>query len=123
MTATLTPPSKTEMKYDIKDISLAPKGKQRIEWAGREMPVLKQIRDRFAQEKPFAGIRLVACCHVTTETAHLAMALKAGGADAVLIASNPLSTQDDVAASLVADEGIPVFAIKGEDNATYHRHV
>ena len=123
MTATLTPPSKTEMKYDIKDISLAPKGKQRIEWAGREMPVLKQIRDRFAQEKPFAGIRLVACCHVTTETAHLAMALKAGGADAILIASNPLSTQDDVAASLVADEGIPVFAIKGEDNATYHRHV
>jgi len=111
------------MKYDIKDISLAPKGKQRIEWAGREMPVLKQIRDRFAQEKPFAGIRLVACCHVTTETAHLAMALKAGGADAILIASNPLSTQDDVAASLVADEGIPVFAIKGEDNATYHRHV
>jgi adenosylhomocysteinase len=123
MTATLTPPSKTDMKYDIKDISLAPKGKQRIEWAGREMPVLKQIRDRFAQEKPFAGIRLVACCHVTTETAHLAMALKAGGADAILIASNPLSTQDDVAASLVADEGIPVFAIKGEDNATYHRHV
>lgn len=123
MTATLTPPSKTEMKYDIKDISLASKGKQRIEWAGREMPVLKQIRDRFAQEKPFAGIRLVACCHVTTETAHLAMAIKAGGADAILIASNPLSTQDDVAASLVANEGIPVFAIKGEDNATYHRHV
>ncbi|MEY2976466.1 MAG: adenosylhomocysteinase [Prochlorotrichaceae cyanobacterium] len=123
MTATLTPPSKTEMKYDIKDISLASKGKQRIEWAGREMPVLKQIRDRFAQEKPFAGVRLVACCHVTTETAHLAMAIKAGGADAILIASNPLSTQDDVAASLVANEGIPVFAIKGEDNATYHRHV
>lgn len=123
MTATLTPPSTTEMKYDIKDISLAPKGKQRIEWAGREMPVLKQIRDRFAKEKPFAGIRFVACCHVTTETAHLAMALKAGGADAILIASNPLSTQDDVAASLVAHEGIPVFAIKGEDNATYHRHV
>ena len=110
-------------KYEIKDISLAPKGKQRIEWAGREMPVLRQIQKRFAQEKPFAGIRLIACCHVTTETAHLAIALKAGGADALLIASNPLSTQDDVAACLVADYGIPVFAIKGEDNETYHRHV
>lgn len=112
-----------QLKYDIKDIGLAAQGKQRIEWAGREMPVLKQIRDRFAQEKPFAGIRLSACCHVTTETANLAITLKAGGADAVLIASNPLSTQDDVAASLVADYGIPVFAIKGEDNATYHKHV
>ncbi len=111
------------IKYEIKDINLAPSGRQRIEWAGREMPVLKQIRDRFAQEKPFAGIRLIACCHVTTETAHLAIALKAGGADAILIASNPLSTQDDVAASLVADHEIPVFAIKGEDNDTYHRHV
>lgn len=111
------------LKYEIKDISLAPVGKQRIEWAGREMPVLKQIRDRFAQEKPFEGIRLVACCHVTTETANLAIALKAGGADAILIASNPLSTQDDVAASLVADYEIPVFAIKGEDNDTYHKHV
>jgi len=111
------------IKHEVKDLSLAPLGRQRIEWAGREMPVLKQIRDRFAQEKPFAGIRLVACCHVTTETAHLAIALKAGGADAVLIASNPLSTQDDVAASLVADHEIPVFAIKGEDNDTYHRHV
>jgi adenosylhomocysteinase len=87
------------------------------------MPVLRQIRDRFAQEKPFSGIRLVACCHVTTETAHLAIALKAGGADAVLIASNPLSTQDDVAACLVADYGIPVFAMKGEDADTYNRHV
>lgn len=111
------------IKHEVKDLSLAPLGRQRIEWAGREMPVLKQIRDRFAEEKPFAGIRLVACCHVTTETAHLAIALKAGGADAVLIASNPLSTQDDVAASLVADHEIPVFAIKGEDNDTYHRHV
>ncbi len=110
-------------KYEIKDITLAPKGNQRIEWAGREMPVLKQIRERFASEKPFAGIRLIACCHVTTETAHLAIALKAGGADALLIASNPLSTQDDVAACLVADYGIPVYAIKGEDNETYHRHV
>ncbi|MFE4104680.1 adenosylhomocysteinase [Almyronema epifaneia] len=112
-----------QQKYDIKDISLAAQGKQRIEWAGREMPVLRQIQDRFAQEKPLAGIRIAACCHVTTETAHLAIALKNGGADALLIASNPLSTQDDVAASLVADYGIPVFAIKGEDNDTYHRHV
>ncbi|HEY9698214.1 MAG TPA: adenosylhomocysteinase [Trichocoleus sp.] len=113
----------TQVKYDIKDLSLAPLGKQRIEWAGREMPVLRQIQERFAKEKPFAGIRLIACCHVTTETAHLAIALKNGGADAILIASNPLSTQDDVAASLVADHGIGVFAIKGEDNDTYHRHV
>jgi adenosylhomocysteinase len=113
----------TALKHEVKDLSLAPLGKQRIEWAGREMPVLRQIRDRFAAEKPLAGIRLVACCHVTTETAHLAIALKAAGADAILIASNPLSTQDDVAASLVVDYGIPVFAIKGEDNATYHRHV
>ncbi|MEB3159830.1 MAG: adenosylhomocysteinase [Synechocystis sp.] len=110
-------------KYDIKDINLAAQGRQRIEWAAREMPVLAQIRDRFAKEKPFAGIRLVACCHVTTETANLAIALHAGGADSLLIASNPLSTQDDVAACLVADYGIPVFAIKGEDNETYHRHV
>ena len=118
MTAT-----QVQLNYDIKDISLAPQGKQRIEWAGREMPVLRQIQARFAEEKPLAGIRISACCHVTTETAHLAIALKNGGADAVLIASNPLSTQDDVAASLVADYGIPVFALKGEDNATYHRHV
>lgn len=109
--------------YEVKDISLAPLGKQRIEWAGREMPVLRQICDRFSQEKPFAGIKISACCHVTTETAHLAIALKAGGADSILIASNPLSTQDDVAASLVVDYGIPVFAIKGEDAATYERHV
>jgi adenosylhomocysteinase len=118
MTATSTQP-----KHEVKDLSLAPQGHQRIEWAGREMPVLRQIRERFAQEKPFAGIRLVACCHVTTETAHLAIALKAGGADAVLIASNPLSTQDDVAACLVSDYGIPVYAYKGEDAATYNRHV
>ena len=113
----------SRLKHEVKDLSLAPLGRQRIEWAGREMPVLRQIRDRFAQEKPFEGIRLVACCHVTTETAHLAIALKAGGADSLLIASNPLSTQDDVAASLVADHEIPVFAMKGEDNETYHRHV
>jgi len=120
---TATPLRPKELKHEVKDLSLAPKGKQRIEWAGREMPVLRQIQDRFAKEKPFTGIRLVACCHVTTETAHLAIALKNGGADAVLIASNPLSTQDDVAASLVVDYGIPVFAQKGEDNETYHRHV
>ncbi|NJS17076.1 MAG: adenosylhomocysteinase, partial [Nostocaceae cyanobacterium CSU_2_110] len=118
MTAT-TP----RLKHEVKDLGLAALGRQRIEWAGREMPVLRQVRDRFAQEKPFAGLRLVACSHITTETAHLAIALKAGGADALLIASNPLSTQDDVAASLVADHEIPVFAIKGEDNATYERHV
>ncbi|MGF1491922.1 MAG: adenosylhomocysteinase [Microcoleaceae cyanobacterium] len=110
-------------QYDIKDASLASQGKQRIEWAGREMPVLRQIQERFAQEKPLAGLRLIACCHVTTETAHLAIALKAAGADAILIASNPLSTQDDVAASLVVDHEIPVFAIKGEDTETYKRHV
>jgi adenosylhomocysteinase len=113
----------TQVKHDVTDLALAPKGKQRIEWAGREMPVLQQIRDRFAKEKPLAGMRLVACCHVTTETAHLAIALKAAGADAVLIASNPLSTQDDVAASLVVDYGISVYAKKGEDNDTYQRHV
>ncbi|MDJ0632455.1 MAG: adenosylhomocysteinase [Xenococcaceae cyanobacterium MO_188.B29] len=118
MTATVTQPN-----YEVKDLALAPKGKQRIEWAAREMPVIKQIRERFDKEKPLAGIRLVACCHVTTETANLAITLKAGGVDAILIASNPLSTQDDVAACLVADYGIPVYAIKGEDNETYHRHV
>ncbi|MCA6555629.1 MAG: adenosylhomocysteinase [Pseudanabaena sp. M114S2SP2A07QC] len=122
MTITIAPETVT-VKHEIKDITLAPLGKQRIEWASREMPVLRQIRDRFASEKPLAGSRIAACCHVTTETANLAIALKAAGADAVLIASNPLSTQDDVAASLVYDHGISVFAIKGEDNATYHRHV
>ncbi|MFB2891911.1 adenosylhomocysteinase [Aerosakkonemataceae cyanobacterium BLCC-F50] len=113
----------TQIKHEVKDLSLAPLGKQRIEWAGREMPVLKQIRERFGKETPLAGIRLVACCHVTTETANLAIALKAAGADSLLIASNPLSTQDDVAACLVAEYGIPVFAIKGEDAETYTRHV
>ncbi|MCL2939079.1 MAG: adenosylhomocysteinase [Trichodesmium sp. MAG_R02] len=112
-----------QIKHEVKDESLALLGKQRIEWAGREMPVLRQIQERFAKEKPLSGIRLAACCHVTTETAHLAIALKNGGADAVLIASNPLSTQDDVAASLVADHGISVYAIKGEDEKTYLRHV
>ena len=112
-----------KIKYEVKDESLAVLGKQRIEWAGREMPVLRQIQERFAKEKPLSGIKLAACCHVTTETAHLAIALKNGGADAVLIASNPLSTQDDVAASLVVDHGISVYAIKGEDEKTYLRHV
>jgi adenosylhomocysteinase len=109
--------------YDVKDISLAADGKRRIEWAEREMPVLRLIRERFAQEKPLSGIRLIACAHVTTETANLVRALQAGGAESVLIASNPLSTQDDVAASLVSDWGVPVFAIKGETTETYNRHV
>src|ERR671928_85268 len=109
--------------YDIKNIELADDGKRRIEWAEREMPVLRLIRERFSEEKPLKGVRLIACAHVTTETANLARALQAGGADALLIASNPLSTQDDVAASLVADCGIPVFAIKGESTDTYRRHV
>src|SRR6266567_4091773 len=113
----------TVMQYDIKDINLAPQGKQRIEWADREMPVLRLIRERFEAEKPLAGIKLVACAHITTETANLARTLQAGGADALLIASNPLSTQDDVAASLVVDCGIPVFAMKGETTDTYRRHV
>lgn len=111
------------VEFDVKDISLASHGKQRIEWAEREMPVLRLIRERFAEEKPLSGVKLVACAHITTETANLARALQAGGAEAVLIASNPLSTQDDVAASLVSDWGIPVYAIKGESTDTYNRHV
>src|SRR5260370_3642927 len=111
------------IEHDIRDISLAPQGKKRMEWAEREMPVLRLIRERFGNEKPLDGVKLVACAHITTETANLARALQAGGAEAVLIASNPLSTQDDVAASLVNDWGIPVFAIKGESTETYNRHV
>src|SRR5918997_1951861 len=111
------------VEYDVRDIPLAPDGKRRIEWAEREMPVLRLIRERFASERPLDGVRLVACAHITTETANLARALQAGGAEAVLIASNPLSTQDDVAASLVADWGIPVYALKGESTDTYNRHV
>ncbi len=111
------------MDYDIKDMNLAEKGRLRIEWAGMSMPVLAKIRERFEAEKPLKGLRLSACLHVTTETASLAKTLKAGGAEVVLCASNPLSTQDDVAASLVADDEIPVFAIKGEDNATYYDHI
>jgi adenosylhomocysteinase len=110
-------------EYDIRDISLAPQGKKRIDWAEREMPVLRLIRERFASEQPLKGVRLIACAHITTETANLARALQAGGADSLLIASNPLSTQDDVAASLVSDCGIPVFAMKGETTDTYRRHV
>lgn len=115
--------SAPSVEFDVKDIGLAGHGKQRIEWAEREMPVLRLIRERFAEEKPLSGTKLVACAHITTETANLARALQAGGAEAVLIASNPLSTQDDVAASLVADWGIPVYAIKGETTDTYNRHV
>lgn len=111
------------IEYDVKDISLAPEGKRRIEWAEREMPVLRLIRERFGADKPLQGVRLIACAHVTTETANLVRTLQAGGADAVLIASNPLSTQDDVAASLVADCGVPVYAIKGESTDTYNKHV
>jgi adenosylhomocysteinase len=108
--------------FDIKDPSLAADGRRRIDWAAREMPVLAQIRERFEKEQPLKGVRMLACAHITTETANLALTLKAGGADAVLCASNPLSTQDDVAAALV-EAGIPVFAIKGEDAETYDRHI
>jgi len=109
--------------HHIKDLNLAPAGRLRIEWAEREMPVLRLIRERFAEEKPLAGVRLSACLHVTTETANLARTLQAGGADLVLTASNPLSTQDDVAAALVSYYEIPVFAIKGEDTETYYKHI
>ncbi len=112
-----------DIKHDVKNIELAPEGKKRIEWAEQEMPVLQMIRERFAKEKPLEGLRMVACAHITTETANLARAFKAAGADAVLIASNPLSTQDDVAAALVAEYGISVYAIKGESTDTYRRHV
>lgn len=109
--------------YDVKDLGLAEAGRQRIEWAAQEMPVLKQIRERFEKERPLEGIKMSACLHVTAETANLARALTAGGADLVLVASNPLSTQDDVAAALVTYDEIPVYAIKGEDNATYYQHL
>jgi adenosylhomocysteinase len=111
------------VECDVKDLSLAARGRLRIEWAGRSMPVLHLIGERLAKTRPFKGLRMVACLHVTTETANLAIALKAGGADVTLCASNPLSTQDDAAASLVVDHGIRVFAIKGEDNQTYYRHI
>ena len=111
------------MDHDVKDLNLAEKGRRRIEWARSAMPVLRLIEGRFARERPLGGIRVSACLHVTSETANLMRALQAGGAEIRLCASNPLSTQDDVAASLVANFGIPVFAIKGEDTDTYYRHV
>ncbi len=110
-------------EYDVKDLDLAPAGRRRIEWAEREMPVLRLIRERFKKEKPLNGARMSACLHITTETANLARTLQAGGAEVVLTASNPLSTQDDVAAALVSYYEIPVFAIKGEDNETYYEHI
>ena len=115
--------AKASVECDVKDLGLADKGRGRIEWAGRSMPVLHQIRDRFAKQRPLKGMRLTACLHVTSETANLAIALKAGGAEIALCASNPLSTQDDAAAALVVDHAIPVFAIKGEDQKTYYRHI
>jgi adenosylhomocysteinase len=113
----------TTRRHDIKDIGLAPEGLRRIMWADRQMPVLAAIRERFEAEQPLAGYRIAACLHVTTETANLMRTLKAGGADVVLCASNPLSTQDETAASLVEDFDVSVFAIKGEDNDTYYRHI
>ncbi len=112
-----------QAKGDVKDLSLAKNGVDKIEWAGREMPVVKIIRERFAKEKPLAGIRLSACLHVTSETANLAIALRDSGAEVVLCASNPLSTQDDVAAALVQEYGIPTYAIKGENETTYYEHL
>src|SRR5690348_1277343 len=118
--ATLTVPA---LNHDVKDIGLAPKGKLRIEWANQWMPVLQLIRKRFTNERPLEGVRISACLHVTTETANLAITLRDGGAQVALCASNPLSTQDDVAASLVEDYKIPVYAIKGEDHGTYYSHI
>ncbi len=109
-------------KYDVKDIKLAKEGALRIEWANQNMPVLNRIQKRFAKEKPLKGVRIGACLHVTTETASLMKTLKAGGAKVSLCASNPLSTQDDVAASLSKNDKIPVFAIKGENHKTYYAH-
>jgi adenosylhomocysteinase len=116
-------PVTNKIAHDVKDLGLAAKGKTRIEWARQWMRVLQMIQERFLKEKPLQGIRISACLHVTTETANLAITLRDGGADVVLCASNPLSTQDDVAASLVQDYGIPVFAIKGEDNSIYYSHI
>ena len=112
-----------DTKGDVRDLTLAKDGVNRIQWAEREMGVLRRIRERFAQEKPLQGLRMAACLHVTTETANLAITLKEGGADLALCASNPLSTQDDVAAALVSEYGIPTFSIKGEDNDTYYQHL
>ena len=111
------------MEFGIKNVDLAPGGRHHIEWAEQEMPVLRQIRERFEKERPLQGVKMAACLHVTTETANLMRTLQAGGADVVICASNPLSTQDDVAASLVVHDEIPVYAIKGEDNETYYSHL
>ena len=113
----------TSTRGDVKDLSLAARGKDRIEWAAKEMPVLRLIRERFMKDMPLKGVRMSGCLHITTETANLAITLKAGGADLMLCASNPLSTQDDVAAALVAEYGIPTFAIKGENELTYYQHI
>jgi adenosylhomocysteinase len=120
---TTTVRTETDLSHDVKDLALAGQGRLRTEWAERSMPVLREIRARFAKEKPLAGKKVSACLHVTTETANLMITLKAGGADVALCASNPLSTQDDVAAHLVADHGIGVFAIKGENDETYYEHI
>src|SRR5436309_6305268 len=113
----------TSIKGDVKDIALAARGKDRIEWSAKEMPVLRLIRERFTKDQPLKGIRMSGCLHITTETANLALTLKAGGANLMLCASNPLSTQDDVAAALISEYGVPTYAIKGEDEQTYYRHI
>ncbi len=118
-----TMPTATQVKCDVKNLDLADQGKKRIEWANQSMPVLQIVRKDFIKNQPLAGLRIAACLHVTTETANLAITLRDGGAEVTLCASNPLSTQDDVAASLVRDYSIPVFAIKGEDNETYYQHI
>ena len=118
MTASITVP-----KYDVKDLALADEGRRRTEWAERSMPVLRQIRARFAKEQPLKGLKLSACLHVTTETANLMATLRAAGAEIALCASNPLSTQDDVAAHLVRNHGVHVYAIKGEGHETYYTHI
>ena len=121
--ATIMKDSVDRVTYDVKDLALAEAGRRRTEWAERSMQVLRQVKERFAREKPFTGLKMSACLHVTAETANLMITLKAGGADVALCASNPLSTQDDVAAHMVKDHGIKVFAIKGEDNETYYEHI
>src|SRR3989344_4227351 len=111
------------LSNDVADLKLAPQGKLKIEWSNQQMPVLQSIRDRFEKEKPLEGVRIATCLHITSETANLLITLKSGGASVVANASNPLSTQDSVAASLVKDYGIPTYAIKGEDSKTYYRHL
>src|SRR5258708_28581202 len=113
----------TSIKGDAKDLSLAARGRDRIEWAAKEMPVLRLIQERFTKDQPLKGVRMAGCLHITTETANLAMTLKAGGADLVLCASNPLSTQDDVTAALIREYCIPNYSIKGEDEQTYYRPI